>query len=167
MKNRAWLSLASGLMLSLCVIGCAPSEDKKNAGKSGADLAGKAAGDDHHHDEGPHEGALADWGGKYKVEFLVDHDKKETTLYVLGPDLKTPAPIAAEVITLVIKEPAMTIECKPAPQDGEAAGSSSRFVGSNDGLGTVREFAGTISGVVEGTPYSGDFHEHAHEGHSH
>jgi hypothetical protein len=27
----------------------------------------------------------------------------------------------------------------------------------------VRELAGTISGEVDGTPYAGDFAEHAHE----
>jgi hypothetical protein len=38
---------------------------------------GHAAGD-HEHGAGPHGGTLADWGGgKYHVEFTVDHDAKE------------------------------------------------------------------------------------------
>ncbi|HRA89307.1 MAG TPA: hypothetical protein PK992_14580, partial [Planctomycetaceae bacterium] len=41
----------------------------------------------HGHGAGPHDGTLADWGGgKYHVEFTVDHDKQEATVYVLGSD---------------------------------------------------------------------------------
>lgn len=45
--------------------------------------------------------------------------------------------------------------------EGEAAGESSRFVGQNESLGKVQEFAGSITGEVEGTPYAGDFKEEA------
>ena len=46
------------------------------------------------HGAGPHDGTLADWGGgKYHVEFTVDHDKQEATVYILGGDEKTPSPI--------------------------------------------------------------------------
>ncbi len=39
------------------------------------------------------DGTLADWGGgKYHIEFTVDHGKKETVVYVLGADEETPAP---------------------------------------------------------------------------
>lgn len=161
----------SNLALGLCVVGLAVWSigcGAKDAGKAPMKSDSASAGDDHAHAEGPHEGAIAAWGdGQFNVEFIVDHDKKEATLYVLGGDLKTPAPIATDKVILVIKEPAMTVECKPAPLEGEADGKASRFVGSNDGLGTVREFEGTISGVVDGKPYSGDFHEHAHVGHDH
>ena len=48
----------------------------------------------HGHGAGPHDGTLADWGGgKYHVEFTVDHDKQEATVYVLGSDEKSPSPI--------------------------------------------------------------------------
>ena len=50
---------------------------------------------------------------------------------------------------------------------GESNGVSSRFVGVHDSLGVVQEFAGTISGEVDGTPYSGEFAEEAHVGHDH
>lgn len=112
------------------------------------------------HGAGPHGGTLTDWGGgKYHVEFTVDHDKKETVVYVLGADEKTPVPIKAEKITVSIDDPASEIEAKAQPLEGETDGASSRFVGTHETLGIVKEYAGTISGEIDGTPYSGDFKE--------
>jgi hypothetical protein len=125
----------------------------------------------HGHGAGPHDGTLADWGGgKYHVEFTVDHDKKEATVYVLGSDEKTPDPITAESLLLTIKDPQLQTDLMPVPLDGESDGKSSRFVGTHDGLATVMEYEGTISAEVDGTPYAGNFKEEAHGhagGHSH
>ena len=120
------------------------------------------------HGTGPHEGTLADWGGgKYHVEFTVDHDKQEGTVYILGDDEKTASPIATEEIQLVINDPAMQVALRAAPQAGDPAGSASRFVGNHASLGVVQEYAGTISGVVDDTPYSGDFKEEPHGAQDH
>ena len=120
------------------------------------------------HGAGPHDGTLADWGGgKFHVEFTVDHGKQEATVYVLGDDEKTPRPIGAETIQLSIKDPLMNVAMTAVPQEGDAPGTASRYVGNHEGLGVVQEYAGTISGVVEGTPYSGDFQEVAHGDHDH
>lgn len=117
----------------------------------------------HAHGPGPHDGTIADWGGgKFHVEFMVDHDKQEATVYVLGSDEKTPSPIDASEITLTIKEPSLTATLQAAPQDGDPNGKASRFVGTHEGLGEVREYEGSMSGVVDGTPYSGNFKEEAH-----
>jgi hypothetical protein len=119
---------------------------------------------DHSHGAGPHGGAVSDWGGgAYHVEFTVDHDAKQSTVYVLGSDGKTPAPVKAEKITLSIDEPAFDVQLKAQPWEGEPAGSASRFAGQHDNFGVVRAFAGAISGVVEGTPYVGEFAEVAGE----
>lgn len=120
----------------------------------------------HDHGAGPHDGTLADWGGgKYHVELTVDHDKKEVTVYVLGGDAKTPMPIAAEAIQLRIKDPMMQVELMAAAQEGDSEGSASRFVGNHESLAVVKEYAGTITGVIDGTPYSGDFKEESHGAH--
>lgn len=123
------------------------------------------------HGAGPHEGTLADWGGgKYHVEFTVDHDKKEATVYVLGSDEKTPEPITAVSLLLTIKKPQLQIDLLPVPLEGESGGKSSRFVGTHDGLATVMEYEGTMSAEVDGTPYAGNFKEEphgAHSGHAH
>ena len=120
------------------------------------------------HGAGPHEGAVADWGGgTFHVEFTVDHDKQEATVYVLGGDEKTPTPVKAAdgKLLLNIKEPSFQVDLVAMPLDGEAEGTASRFVGKHESLGKVREFAGTISGEVEGTPYIGDFKEEPHGDH--
>lgn len=117
----------------------------------------------HGHGAGPHDGTLADWGGgKYHVEFTVDHDKKEATVYVLGSDEKTPEPITAESLLLTIKEPQLQVDLLPVPLKGESSGKSSRFVGTHDGLATVMEYEGTMSAEVDGTPYAGNFKEEPH-----
>lgn len=114
---------------------------------------------------------MADWGGgKYHVEFTVDHDKQEATVYLLGSDEKTPAPVKAKdgQLLLAIKEPSFQVVLKAAPQEKDSAGTSSRFVGKHEKLGKVQEFAGTISGEVNGKPYAGDFKEEPEgPGHKH
>ncbi|HUG67139.1 MAG TPA: hypothetical protein VMM76_05285 [Pirellulaceae bacterium] len=120
------------------------------------------------HGTGPHDGTLADWGGgKYHVEFTVDHDKQQATVYILGNDEKTPVPIKTEEIQLSISDPVMQVTLKAMPQEGDPEGSASRFVGNHESLGVVQEYAGTITGVVDGTPYSGDFKEEPHAAHDH
>jgi hypothetical protein len=120
----------------------------------------KTESGDHAHGPGPHGGTVADWGGgAYHVEFTVDHDKKQATVYVLGSDEKSPSPVKADKVLLSITEPAFQVDLTPEPLEGETGGMSSRFVGEHDNLGIVREFAGTISAEVEGKPFAGDFQE--------
>jgi len=124
-----------------------------------------AAGD-HDHGAGPHGGTLADWGGgRYHVEFSVDHDAKQATIHVLGADAKTPAVVSAAngKLLLTIREPAFQVDLLARPQTGETAAAASRYVGTHESLGVVREFAGTISGEVDGTPFAGEFVEQAHD----
>lgn len=164
------LALALGTFIS--AVGCEqpkPSSSSTAAGGDhGHDHPHGEAGHSHGHGAGPHEGTLADWGGgKYHVEFTVDHDKKEATIYILGGDEKTPAPIKTHKVLLSIKQPVFQVELAAKPLDGETDGKASRFVGTHDSLGVVQEFAGTISSEIEGTPYAGDFAEEAHVGHEH
>lgn len=117
----------------------------------------------HAHGVGPHDGTIADWGGgTYHVELIVDHEKQQATIYVLGSDEQTPTPIDAESIELSITDPQMQVTLQAAPQQGDPEGMSSRFAGTHEDLGVAREYAGTMTGVVDGTPYSGDFKEEAH-----
>lgn len=152
------------LLLAVCTvatlaIGCAQNSPQ---------LAQKAKPPaEHHHAAGPHGGTVTDWGGgKYHVEFTVDHDKKEATIYILGSDEKTPAPVKASKLLLSINEPSFQVDLIPHPLAGEVEGSSSRFVGQHENFDKVQGFAGTISGEVDGTPYAGDFTEEP-DGHSH
>ncbi|UUO07178.1 hypothetical protein M4951_02430 [Blastopirellula sp. J2-11] len=147
------------------VIGCKNDAAVAPANEPAASGGGEDHG--HSHSDGPNGGVVTDWGGgKYHVEFTVDHDAKESAVYILGGDAKTPEPIAAETLLLSIREPSFQVDLQAVPLDGESAGTSSRFVGKHDNLGIVREFSGAISGEVDGTPYAGDFQEEAH-GHEH
>ena len=101
-KFELTLALLFAISTLAFVIGCGGSQqpatpEPQTKGGQSADHA-----DDHGHaghGAGPHDGTLADWGGgKYHVEFTVDHDKQEATIYILGDDEKTPSPIKAEKI---------------------------------------------------------------------
>lgn len=150
-------------MAGLCVFaaGCRDRDDQPVTDQGAAPAPVSDAGqDEHSHGEGPHGGVIVDWGGgAYHVEFTVDHEKQEATVYVLDSDAESPASIDAEMLLLSIRQPAFQVELMPVPLDGEAEGTSSRFVGQHEQLGLVQEFAGTISGDVNGTPYAGDFEE--------
>jgi hypothetical protein len=158
-------------------VGCnKPSETATNTPAKVADDHGHDHGDGAHdhsaeghgHGAGPHDGTVADWGGgKYHVEFTVDHAKQQATVYILGSDEKSPSPIDAKSIELSIKDPEMLVTLQASPQEGDAEGKASRFIGTHEKLGVVQEYAGTMTGVVDGTPYSGDFKEEAHGDHSH
>jgi hypothetical protein len=62
-------------------------------------------------------------------------------------------------MTLSIDDPAFQVELAAQPQDAETGGVSSRFVGQHENLGVVREFSGSITGELDGTPYAADFAE--------
>ena len=163
MKKFQFLSFVAIAAFAL-IVGCNSKDSGSTTGGSGAN-SGENVHDEkgHAHGEGPHGGTVADWGGgKFHVEFTVDHDKQEATVYILGDDEKTATAIDSEEITLSIKDPAFTASLKASPQDGDPKGKASRFVGNHKNLGIVKEYEGSMSGAVNGTPYSGNFKEVAH-----
>jgi hypothetical protein len=148
--------LTAALLAALAAGGC---------GGPGAPT-GKPTLPEAHPTEGPHHGPLAEWGDEeYHAEFTVDRGKKQATVYILDEAVKNARPIAAESITLALKNttPPVTVTLKAEPMEGEAKGTSSRFVGTNDALGAETAFEGEISGKVGGTPYRGKFKEEKHD----
>lgn len=151
-----------GFGLAAALAGSAGCEKKEDPPKVGVSKGNKSPG--HVHGKGPHGGVIFDLG-KYHGEFVVDHDKKECTLYVLGADEQTPVPVSAAELTLATKEtktmegkavPPLAVKLTPADaKDGKAT----RFVGTDPGLGNVADFAGTVSGVIDGKPSTGEFVE--------
>jgi hypothetical protein len=140
--------------------GVAPKGSDKSAKKGG--------GDDHDHGPGPHGGTIIEFG-QWHGEFTVNHKSQETTIYILGEDAKTAVPVKADTLLLSIKDPQFQVELKAVPVDGEPKGMSSRYIGKHEKLGKEQEFAGTLSGEIDGTPYAGDFkeklqsHDHKHD----
>ncbi len=176
MRKLAYLMLVPSLLYAS---GCNPSSTSTTESDSPASTT--ESGDDHggegqhgHKEEGhahgigPHGGTIADWGGgEYHVEFTVDHDQQQATVHVLGGDAETPVPIDADSIELSIGDPEMLVTLDAAPQGRDPEGQSSRFTGTHEKLSVVQEYAGTVTGVIDGTPYSGDFQEHPHGDHEH
>lgn len=177
------LKFALAILCCIGFVGCenGGTDDKKTINPSGNDhdhahdesghghshdghSHGKDANDHstegHSHSAGPHGGTIVDWGGgKYHVELVVDHEMKQATAYIFGTDEKTPSPIKSENVDLSIKEPAFQVTLIPQSQDSDPAGLSSKYVGTHESLGEKRSYSGTLTALIDGTPYSGDFQE--------
>ncbi len=50
-----------------------------------------------------------------------------------------------------------------SPEENDPDGKASRFIGTHEKLGVVQEYEGSLTGVIDGTPYTGDFKEEAHD----
>lgn len=147
--------------LALWITGCSKSSDAPPAATDTTTVAPPVA---HTHGAGPNGGVVFDLGG-YHAELTVDHAKQECTILVLGDDEKTPTPVAATEFVLNIQETKtadgtvvapMTITMSPADAAG---GKSTKFVGTDPGIGNVADFAGTVSGEIDGKPAMGEFKE--------
>ena len=153
--------LALGVLaLGLSAFGCGKSADDKK--KDETPVKKNGHGDDGDHGEGPHGGTVIEFG-KYHGEFVVDHGKKQATVYILDGKVKNAVPVAAEKLLLNIKTPMFQAELKAMPQDTDPKGKSSRFVATHENLGKEQEFEGTVSGEIDGKPYVGDFKEEPHK----
>lgn len=152
--------LALGVLaLGLSAFGCGKANDDKKKD----DKPPVKKDDDHDdHGPGPHGGTVIEFG-KYHGEFVVDHAKKQATVYILDGKVKNAVPIAAEKLLLSIKSPMFQTDLKAMPQDSDPKGKSSRFVATHDNLGKEQEFEGTVSGEIDGKPYLGDFKEEPHK----
>lgn len=168
----AWMIIPAFLaFVTLGSIGCGKGQDAKKdkdgqqvkADKKDQGKKDKDDEDDHPH-EGPHGGALAEWGEhEYHAEFTVNHKEMKATVYILDKSAKKAAPIEAESITLKIEKPKLVLILKAEPEKDDPKGKSSRFSGVHKDLAKEMEFEGEISGKVGKTPYAGRFAEEEHE----
>jgi hypothetical protein len=152
------------LIAALWMAGCSRSTDSGTSATGASDAAGQPPVAEHAHGTGPNGGVVFDLGSHH-AEFTVDHGKHECTILVLGDDEKTPTPISATEFVLNIEETKtadgtvvapMTITMSPVDAtDGKAA----KFVGSDPGIGNVADFAGIVSGEIDGKPAMGEFKE--------
>jgi hypothetical protein len=162
------LGMAAGLLA-----GCEPKGEFKTAQqiKEGKQAAGQPVHDgEHEHSEGPHGGAIVELGGEeYHGEVVIYGKMNTITVYVLGKDAKTAAPIAAEEVTVVTEENAQ-LKLKAAPQEGEDGGKASKFeLTEESSVGPIVK-AGYLHGAlqlaIDGKPYRGNIDWHD-EGSSH
>jgi hypothetical protein len=149
MIRKTLTAIVFGLGL-LWATGC----DTKKPAPAGGD---KKPDDDHNHGAGPHGGVIIEFG-KYHAEFKPDHAKKEATVWLLKADAKTPLRAKADKLHLVVSNTKPPIGIDLLPTDKDADGATT-FVGKHDGFGVEMEYEGTVSGQLDGAPYSGDFKE--------
>lgn len=114
---------------------------------------------DHDHDHGhahahaaPHDGALAELGEHQgHVEFVLDAEAGELTLYVLDDSAEDGVRSATETVDVEITAGAETFTLSLASQanalSGETVGDSSVFVGRHDSLVGAEEFTATIAAL--------------------
>jgi hypothetical protein len=163
MKRTFTFGLVAAVGLAVAA-GCDNKPTTTTVPKTGGTTTAKEKGEgheDHDHGAGPHGGAIGEFGGKYHFEFTVNHKTQEATVYILGANAKTAAPIKAATLLLAIDKPLFRVDLKPAPQEGDPPGTSSRFVGKHEKLGVEQEFSGEVSGDVDGKPLAGEFEEKA------
>ncbi|MBY0524387.1 MAG: hypothetical protein K2R98_13355 [Gemmataceae bacterium] len=163
MKSIRTLAAGLAFVAVALVLGCNKPDGTAPKGSTKNEPKGK---EEHTHGKGPHGGAVGDWGGgKYHIEFTVDHPKKEARVYILGSNQKSPVPISAKdgqislSITGLKTKETFQVTLKADPQKGDPEGKASCFVGTDDKLGIEQEFEGTVSGEANGTPYTGKFKE--------
>lgn len=170
MKPIRYVMMTASLLFAFVALptGCqkAPQAASAPAGKK--DKAKDDHGHDHAHpEEGPHGGALAEWGEhEYHAEFTVDHKTKSIAIYVLdGEAKKAPKIDAGKIskvtVTITNVTPPLTLELKLDASKSDAKGIA--FTGTHEQFGKEMEFKGTINGTVDGSPYSGEFKEENHD----
>lgn len=149
-------------LATLALIGC-NSQPPAAGTKSSARTPSKPNEDDHSdHSHGPHGGNVIDFG-PYHAELTVDPATKKATVYILDSSIKNAVPIAVEKLQLSIKAPQFQVDLAADPQPGEPNGKASRFSAVHENFSKKQDFEGTLSGVLDGKPYLGDFEGKDHK----
>jgi hypothetical protein len=111
---------------------------------------------------GPNKMPVAEWGDEeYHLEVIPDAKAGTVTVFVYGnhDDLhkaKKKA-IDSKSLTLIFRNPEITVKLAPAPEKDDPKDKSTKFVGKADGLDKLGKLEGTIAGKVGTKPYSGGF----------
>jgi hypothetical protein len=156
MTWKMLMAATFGLAVAL-TLGC--SGTPAPSPKGGGDDNG---GDHADHGPGPHGGVIIELGGgKFHGEFKPDHKEKSATVWLLGVDAKTPAPMKTDKVRLVVSNASPKIEIDLLPTDKDAEGKASTFTGKHDGFAVEMEYKGTVRFNVGDKQYSGDFEEKA------
>ncbi|OYW17334.1 MAG: hypothetical protein B7Z55_12725 [Planctomycetales bacterium 12-60-4] len=170
MQRWSWACIAA-VGTAVGLVGCGDGGAFKPA-----DQLPQTAHDDHGHDhdhghgaEGPHHGALIEFGEEeYHGEIVVDHAGHALKLYLLGPDAKSDATTAATEATLAIAGGAK-LTLKPAADQPE--GQASLFELIDESAIAEIEKMGFIHGdltiKIGDKEFMAGVDAHFHEDHDH
>ena len=160
-RNRLWCAFAVSVFF-LVMAGCTRDQNTQSPTAKGKD------DDKHGHaSTGPHAGALAEWGkDEFHAEFTLDHSAKQVTVYILDGKAKKAPPIDPDKVTNVTLSAKNTadsifVELKHDPQKSGAGGIA--YVAGHEQFAKAGDYAGTISGKINGAPYSGTFTAKGHD----
>ncbi len=164
--------LAGLLIAAVGLAGCPQSSEYRELTKKD-DVTNTAPVDDHHHhDAGPHGGHILELG-KYHGELTMDAGRA-VTLYILGDDAKTAAPVkdATAVLHAHVGAEEKEVPLTAAPQDGETDGKTSRFTAAADAvpeaIKDIEDVKGEVILTIAGEKTVAEIvhdhdHDHAHE----
>ncbi|MEZ5942339.1 MAG: hypothetical protein R3C18_13180 [Planctomycetaceae bacterium] len=172
MKMEWKLTLLSTVCCAF-MMGCPPADDGYSELTEDDNVENVDA---HEHAHGPHGGHI--------VEFDFGHgeiamgEDRVVTVYLLSEDAETASPISdAKVqLHLHVGDEEQLIELTASPLEGEADGSSSRFVTTADAIpASIADIEGiegellvvTGEGVEDIAEIGHDHEGHDHEGHNH
>lgn len=158
------------LCLGFVMAGCPSGGDEELRELGEADnVTNTDPVDEHDHDEGPHGGHILEFGD-YHGE--ITHKDGIVTVYVLGGDAETAVPLegASAVLNLKTGDETIEIALTASPQDGEAEGSSSRYVSAAgavpESVKDVEEIEGSVVLKVGDKSMTAAI-EHDHDDHDH
>ena len=185
----------------LALVGCQPSDNEMREFDAAKDDV-KIETEGHHEHHAPHGGTLIELGDhEYNAELVIDDAQKSLALYVLDAHAEIPVPIEAKSLELILhieanehededhedegkddkdefaKEAVLTLTASPL--EGEAEGTSSRFVVTGDAI-PAETFAEHLHAhvhvqvTIAGKAYKAtsdvgdeDHDEHDHDDHDH
>jgi hypothetical protein len=161
-KQMPMLFALIGLASMMSTVGCSDRGNYRAVPKGVRVKDTPAA---HEHGEsGPHGGHLVELGAEeYHAEVVLNPKSKDVTVYIRGSDPEKPAPIDAKEVTLEL-----TIDgkiaphiAKPAPEQGDPPGNTSRFVLADDPdikakISDEHELEGHVKVTIKGKSYSGE-----------
>lgn len=138
-RNVCWQLACVGLAL---LWGCVGGESDYTQLKPSENVENPDA--HHHHVHGPHGGHIVELGDVHGE--LVFGKDRILTLYLLGEDTKTAAPLADVVAKMHLHagQEEIDVELTAAPQEGDPEGTSSRFVAA---AGVVPDSVKDIEGI--------------------
>ena len=155
------LSTAFGL-LAMSLVGISGCGKSKTSPPAAAPSAQRP---DHGHVHGPHNGHVIELDTReYHAELTDDAESHRVSIYVLGADAKTAAPVEAASVTIAVSDDGQQTEFTlPAvAQPGETAGQSSYFELESEPLWTIVSGASDsltteaqLKITIDGTPHTG------------
>jgi len=177
MNLRTVCATLPAFLLCLSLVGCTQEDAYRvpTVEEAEAPVHDDHSGHDHHA-HGPHGGSIVELGTHdIHAEAVLDEDESRLDIYILGSDTKTAQAIDATSLTLSFKHGDLSedFELKAAPQDGDAAGTASKFSITSEDLSQElhhHKEGAALQFMADGIAYTGTVvhdEEHGHGEHGH